>query len=364
MFGSGEEPRKIPRRSGRRRPPTGHHGPVTDLDSPVVPADLFTQWRIDWITLAVTLAVGIGYVRARMAARQRGVRWPVRRDLFVAVGLLAAVWTSCGFLQVRSDQLMWVWTTQQLLLLLVIPIIVLAGQPLSLMRQAGGSTSRTIRVFRSGPVRAMGHPLVGPVLVPVIAALLFFGGLGALALQTQVGGWGLHLLLLGLGALISLPLVDQDDDRSSLAVGLALGVGLLELMVDAFPGIVLSFQTHLTLTQFGVNRPAWAPSALDDQHTAGGILWAVAEVLDLPFLVLAATRWMRADAVEARRIDAELDAESRPAAASPPPEGPADGTAVPAGIDGAPTAPAQPDAPPMTRPWWLDDPELRDRYRS
>ena len=210
----------------------------------------------------------------------------------------------------------------------------------------------------------MGHPLVGPVLVPVIAALLFFGGLGALALQTQVGGWGLHLLLLGLGALIALPLVDQDDDRSSLAVGLALGVGLLELMVDAFPGIVLSFQTHLTLTQFGVNRPAWAPAALDDQHTAGGILWAVAEVLDLPFLVLAATRWMRADAVEARRIDAELDAESRPAAASPPPEGPADGTAVPAGIDGAPTAPAQPDAPPMTRPWWLDDPELRDRYRS
>jgi putative membrane protein len=112
---------------------------VTDLDSPVVPADLFTQWRIDWITLAVTLAVGIGYVRARMAARQRGVRWPVRRDLFVAVGLLAAVWTSCGFLQARSDQLMWVWTTQQLLLLLVIPIIVLAGQPLSLMRQASVS---------------------------------------------------------------------------------------------------------------------------------------------------------------------------------------------------------------------------------
>ena len=76
--------------------------------------------------------------------------------------------------------------------------------------------------------------MVGPVLVPVIAALLFFGGLGALALQTQVGGWGLHLLLLGLGALIALPLVDQDDDRSSLAVGLALRVGLLELMVDAF----------------------------------------------------------------------------------------------------------------------------------
>ena len=127
---------------------------------------------------------------------------------------------------------------------------------------------------------------------------------------------------------------------------------------------MLSFQTHLTLTQFGVNRPAWAPAALDDQHTAGGILWAVAEVLDLPFLVLAATRWMRADAVEARRIDAQLDAESPAAAASPPAERPAAGTAVPAVIAGAPTAPAHPDAPPMSRPLWLDDPEMRDRYRN
>ena len=147
-------------------------------------------------------------------------------------------------------------------------------------------------------------------------------------------------------------------------LGLALGVGLLELMVDAFPGIMLSFQTHLTLTQFGVNRPAWAPTALDDQHTAGGILWAVAEVLDLPFLVLAATKWMRADAVEARRVDAELDAESPHPAASTAPQRPADGTAVPVVAGEAPTAPAHPDAPPMTRPWWLDDPELRDRYRS
>jgi putative copper resistance protein D len=107
---------------------------------------------------------------------------------------------------------------------------------------------------------------------------------------------------------------------------------------------------------------------LDDQHTAGGILWAVAEVLDLPFLVLAATRWMRADAVEARRIDAELDAESAspPASALPAPSSPVrpdEHTALPAGTE-APAKPTHPDTPGMSRPWWLDDPELRDRYRN
>ena len=340
---------------------------MTGPDSPLAPADLITEWRIDWVTLAVTIAVGVGYLRARMAGRRRGIQWPVRRDVFVALGLAAAIWTSCGFLQARSQQLVWVWTTQQLLLLLVIPLVVLAGQPLSLLRHTSGSGSRVVRVMRSGPVQALGHPLVGPVLVPLIAALLFFGGLGAIALQTQVTGWALHLLLLGMGALIALPLIDRDDDRSSLAVGLALGVGLLELMIDAFPGIVLTFQTHLTLAQFGVDRPAWAPSVMDDQHTAGGILWGVAEVLDLPFLVLAATRWMRADAAEARRIDEQLDAEmvASPAAPSAPSARPAHPTVAPtSGAEAERALPAHPDAPPMSRPWWLDDPELGDRYRA
>ncbi|MEP6561447.1 MAG: cytochrome c oxidase assembly protein [Nakamurella sp.] len=329
---------------------------MADISGPIALTDVFTQWRIDWVTLAVTVAVGVGYIRVRVAARRQGHSWPIRRDVIVAIGLLAALWTSCGFLQARSSQLMWVWTTQQLLLLLVIPVIVLAGQPLSLLRMVGGEKSRVIRTLGSRPVRLAGHPLLGPLLVPVLAAALFFGGLGVLALTSAPAGWGLHLLLLGVGALIALPLVDRDDLRSSLAVGLALGVGLFELMLDSFPGIVLSFQTHLTMAQFGVDRPAWAGSALDDQHTAGGIMWAVAEILDLPFLVLAATRWLRADALEARRVVAELDAQDDARAAA---------TDMSGGRE-TPDGPALPmtTAPKGNRPWWLDDPELRDRYRG
>jgi putative membrane protein len=110
------------------------------------------------------------------------------------------------------------------------------------------------------------------------------------------------------------------------------------------------------MAQFGVGRPAWAGSALDDQHTAGGIMWAVAEVLDLPFLVLAATRWLRADAAEARRVDAELDAADAAKAVV---------TDIPPGVsDTALSSVTSNRAPAGARPWWLDDPELRDRYRG
>jgi putative copper resistance protein D len=187
-------------------------------------------------------------------------------------------------------------------------------------------------------VKLLGHPLIGPLLVPVLCALLFFGGLGELSLTSPEAGWLLHLMLLTMGALIALPLVDRDDNRSSLALGLALGVGMLELILDAVPGAVLRFQTHVVIPFFTLDRPNWAPSWLDDQHTAGNIAWIVAEVIDLPFLLLVATRWIRADAREAVRIDAELDAAS------------AD---TPAGTE-----------PATSRPWWLDDPQIRDRYRT
>lgn len=325
-------------------------------DDPITLGSLITRWQPDWVTLAATVLVALAYVRARRRAHRLGVGWPVGRDVLVAVGLLAAVWTSCGVLQERAGAVMWVWTAQQLLLLLVIPIVVLAGQPVALIRRTSGERSPLMRALASRPVRVLSHPMVGPLLVPIVAGLLFFGGLGALALQSTAGGWGLHLLLLGLGALIALPLVDQDDRRSSLAVGLALGVGILELLLDAFPGIALTFDGHLTLAHYAAE-----PAALADQHTAGGILWAVAEILDLPFLVLVATRWMRADAVEARRIDAALDAQG--ATGGPAAGAPADDVAGPAGPAAPAASAAHPDAPALTRPWWLDDEQMRDRYR-
>jgi len=131
--------------------------------------------------------------------------------------------------------------------------------------------------------------------------------------STWAGG-AVHLLLLAAGILIAIPLVDSNDNRTSLAVGLSLGVGFVELILDAFPGIALRFQTHMTLAHFAIGRPTFASDSIDDQHTAGAILWVVAEILDLPFLILAATRWIKADAREAAVLDAELDARQHWAA--------------------------------------------------
>ena len=304
------------------------------------PLSLLTEWRPDYVMIAVTAVVAVGYLRTRRAAAGRGIGWARHRDVVFWAGIAATVWTTNGFPQARSFQLMWVWMAQELLLLLIVPIVVLSAQPLSLVTAVHGQDNVIARALATRTLRFLGSPLVSPVLVPVLCMLLIFGGLGAFAVSSVWAGGLVHLLLLLVGALVALPLVNTDDQRSSLAVGLSLAVGFVELILDAFPGIALRFQTHMTLAHFVVNRPAFSPVPIDDQHIAGGILWVVAEVLDLPFLILAATRWIKADARDAARVDAELDARQHWDAAG-------DVVADPA----------------VDRPWWLDDPNLQDRFR-
>jgi len=307
------------------------------LDLPPTAADFVTEWRFDPITAAAAVLALYVYVRARRAAHGAGTAWPWRRDVIFGLGIAAVIWTSSGITQDRGSEFMWVWTTQQLLLLLVVPVIVLMARPVSLIRVADGPGAALLRLLNSRPIRIIGHPLVGPLLVPIIFLLLFFGGLGSLTLYDAPVGWLVHLLLLFAGFLIAIPMLDPIDDRSSLALGMALAIGFLELLFDAFPGVALRLQNHLIMPYFGSGRPAWASSPLGDQHLAGSILWTVAEVLDLPFLILVLVRWMRVDAKETAQIDAALEARR----------------------DAAPAPAGQPVA---DRPWWLDDPELRRRY--
>jgi putative copper resistance protein D len=304
--------------------------------------DLVTEWRPDVLTLAALAVAVVGYVRARHVLRSAGRPWTAGRDALFGLGVVLAVWVSSGFPEARAHQLMWVFTAQQLALLLAVPVVIVAAQPVALARAAFGPRALPVRVLESRVLRAVGHPTLGMLYVPIVATLLFFGVVGSWAVRSAPGTDVLHLVLLGLGAVIALPLVDVDDRRTSLAVGLTVAIGAVELLIDAVPGIVLRLETHLMMPPFGVHRPPWSPSWLADQQTAGGILWTVAELLDMPFLVLMIVQWFRAERRESRLIDAELDRRDL------------------ARADAAQTAGDV--APAAAQPWWLDDPALRARY--
>ena len=76
---------------------------------------------------------------------------------------------------------------------------------------------------------------------------------------------------------------------------------------------------------------------------------AIAETVGLPLLAAVMVAWMRADAVEARLVDVELDAQRA-------------GARVPS-APGSRSAPVADGEPERDRPWWESDPRF-SRFRD
>jgi len=106
-----------------------------------------------------------------------------------------------------------------------------------------------------------------------------------------------------------LPLVSNQSRRTSLFVSAEFMIAFVELMLDAIPGVILSISD--TVQDGLVNRPIGAPiwfgSALSDQHFSGNLLWMIAELGDVPILVLLFIRWLRHDRKDQKTMDVLSD---------------------------------------------------------
>jgi len=334
--------------SDRRQVCARDNAPVSDALPAVSLSAVVGQWAVQPLALVTAVLVVGWYLRAVRLSDAQGVAWPPRRTGVFLLGVGLFLWVTCGVAQAYARSLFSVWTAQTLALLFVVPVVLLAGQPVELARRRVGERGRVARVLRSRFGRVLANPLVGPTVIPVLSAVLFFGPLPGWAVGVAPVGW----VAATRGGR------DRRDDRVSrwsgfdadevaLAVGLALIIGMVELIVDAIPGIVLRLQSHVATTFFAHRTVhPWSPRPLHDQQIAGATLWCVAEIIDLPFLVLMFRRWLRADRREAAATDAVLDAE-RLARASVP-QSPTTGSGAGA----------------VDSPWWLTDPALRDRFRE
>ena len=304
---------------------------------------LATQWAPQPLALFAVVAIAGWYLRSVRRLVRAGGAWPLRRSVLFGAGVALFAWTTCGFPQAYGSALYWVWTSQALGLLLIVPFVLLAGQPLQLARTRAGRAGPLIRFLGSPLGRLLGNPLVGPALVPLLSGVLFFGPVPGLGHRGTGIRRGAAVAARRRGRVDPAAAGRLADEPSSLAVGLTLAIGSFELVLDALPGVVLRLHTSLATSYFEHrSAQSWSPGALHDQQIAGSILWCVAEVIDLPFLLIVYRRWLRADARDAAEIDAVLDAERIARSGLTDPGQPADQT----------------DAP-----WWLTDPAMQHRLR-
>jgi cytochrome c oxidase assembly factor CtaG len=261
----------------------------------------------------VILLAATAYVLGILAAHRRGTRWPPRRTLgFAILGLGSYAVIEFGFLGSYSGELRFAFTTRIALLLFVVPALIATGKPVGLLRAALAGHPLVVvnRVLASRVFRVMGNAVFGPVLALAVFCV-FLTPLAGFLRGSPVAEDAIAVLVPLVGLVLVLPLTELVVLRTSLFIAAEFLLAFAELVVDAIPGIVLRLSDTLLdhASPLVGTVPGWFPSALRDQQLSGDLLWLIAEVADIPILVLLFIRWTRHDKRESASIDELSDAE-------------------------------------------------------
>ncbi|MFB9653498.1 cytochrome c oxidase assembly protein [Pseudarthrobacter oxydans] len=272
---------------------------------------VLTSWTPTWPALVLLTTAAMLYARGLRAALQRRIRWPWRRTLTFALGLGSFAVLSFGFTGVYSHDLRWVFTLKITSYLFIVPLLVTAGKPLTLARETLGPAG-TARLDRF-----LAHPVMRVLSNTVVAALL---GLGIFTLfltplfhplrTDPFWDMALTVLVPLTGMLMVVPII---EDASSKAVSALIVVEFIyvfiELVADAVPGIMMRVSPQILdgAMQGLTGHPGWLPGPLRDQQLAGDLLWFLAEIVDVPLIILMFVRFARSDRNEARSYDSLTD---------------------------------------------------------
>ncbi len=215
-----------------------------------------------------------------------------------------------GFLGAYSSELRWAFTTRIALLLFAVPGLISLGKPVALTRIVLSGLPRRVvdRMLRSWPVRLFGNAIFAPLFACAVF-LIFLTPIAAVLRDSTWSEWTITVLVPLAGMLMVLPMATHTIIRTSLFITAEFLFAFVELLLDAVPGILLRLNdTVLDHAPAVLGRlPLWFPNALHDQHLSGDFLWFIAEIADVPVLIILFIRWTQSDRREAKSLDELTD---------------------------------------------------------
>jgi cytochrome c oxidase assembly factor CtaG len=267
---------------------------------------------------------------------------------FLAGGTGAMVLATMSFLGVYQGVLFWARAVQTVLLLLVAPLFVALGRPLSLLIAAlPGPGSRAEAAVRSRAARILTFPAVTALVLVVVPFLLYFTAWYAAGLHSDLVRELTYAALMAPGLVFFWTLLRVDPVPRAYPYLVSLWVTGAEVVGDAVLGLAVIADQHLIAGSyyFALARH-WGPSLRADQVIGGGALWILGDIVGLPFLAAQLIQMIREDEQEAARVDAELDGAPVQQATGP---------------DVGEMAPA---TTAESGPWWESDPRFTGRFQD
>jgi cytochrome c oxidase assembly factor CtaG len=322
----------------------GYHGPPE-----LTPLRALTEWTLDSWALGLVLLLGGLYLGGVRRARRSGERWPAGRVVaFCGLGLGFTVLATMSFVGVYQPVLFYVRSVQTILLLLVVPLFLALGRPLSLAIAALPRLGPRLQVgIRSRAAVILTFPAITTMVLILVPFVLYFSSWYAAGFSSTLVRDLTYLALLVPGFVFFWTLLRVDPVPKAYPYLVALWITGAEVVVDAVLGLaVIADQSLIAGAYYHALARPWGPGLASDQVIGGGALWVLGDLVGLPFLAAQLIQMIREDENEATAIDAELDAAAAAGA------GDAAGT-----MAGTSVAAAD------KRPWWESDPRFANRFQ-
>jgi cytochrome c oxidase assembly factor CtaG len=306
----------------------------------------FTEWTFDPWAAALVVILGAGYL-AGVRGRQD---WPVaRRIWFLGLGLGFGVIATMSWAGVYQPVLMYARAVQTVLLVLVVPLFLALGRPISLAIAVFPRAGRRIEaIIGSRLARFVTFPAITTFTLVAVPFAMYFTPWYTAGFHSTAVRELTYLALMAPGFVFFWTLLRVDPVPKKYSYAVSMWITGAEVIGDAFLGIaVIANQNLIGAAYYHALARPWGPTLATDEVLAGGVLWVLGDLVGLPFLAAQLIHMMREDESDAARIDAELDAkeaELSTAAALQPPGDAGERQEI--------------------KPWWEDDPRFTGRFKA
>lgn len=294
---------------------------------------VFTAWRAEPGILVAAAAMGASYLAAVRSTRRAGRSWPFGRIVCFASGIVALAVIGCSFLGVYGDTLFWVRAVQNILLLMVVPMLLALGAPIRLAADLLPPATRVplAALLHSRVARMVTFPLVVTLLLVVPLLVLYLSPLYELTLRSPVATGISGSALVVTGFVYFWTRFRIDPTPRADPYGVTIWITVVEMIGDAVLGVVLWLGPLVAVGYYAALARNWGPDLRTDQILGAGVLWIGGDAVGLPFIGIVLGLMTREDRTRAVAVDADLDAAEE---------------------EGGPA-----------RLWWEDVPEIADRFR-
>jgi len=286
------------------------------LPPELTPERWFTAWNVDLLWTLIVLGGLFFYLAGVWRLLRRGDSWPIARTVLWCLGMLSVFWVTSGPLNVYQDYLFSVHMIGHMLLSMAIPLMLVAGAPVSLAARAIRKRDDGTRGGREWILWAVHNPVAKVLTNPYVAAGLFIGSLWAFyytdlfrwSLYDHVGHIWMVAHFLVTGYLFVLSLIGIDPVPYRLPYPMRLLVLIAIMAMHAFFGIAIMMNSGLMVAEwFGAMGRTWGVTPLQDQYAGGGVAWSVGEIPTLILAIAVAIQWSRSDERQQRRRDRHVD---------------------------------------------------------